>query len=92
MSHRRKMSRTGKGSRGCDLGCANLHLAALGLINEPSDGVMAVTFEDGRNILLVDADRAAAVSATAEGKAGLHDLLDDYIATYGDPMNVDLED
>lgn len=92
MSHRRKMSRMGKGPKGCDPECANLHMAVLEMINEPSEGVIALTMDDGRNLLLVDADRAAAVSATAEGKAGLHDLLDDYIATFGDLKNVDLED
>ena len=44
---------------------------------------------DERNILVIDADRAAAVSATAEGAAGLHRTLDHLIAKFGEARRSD---
>ena len=42
-----------------------------------------ITLPEERHLIIIDADRAAAVSATAEGAAGLHGLLDDLIAVCG---------
>lgn len=44
-----------------------------------------------RNMILIDADQAAARSATAEGKAGLHQRIDEYIEFYGHPENINEE-
>ena len=89
MASSRKMSRAVKGPRGCDPECAMLHLAVQEMLGDPSLMVVGLNVDNGRELLLVDADRAAAVSTNAEGTAGLHDLLDGCIATLGDPNKSD---
>ena len=51
--------------------------------------MVGVTLRDGKKVIVISADRAAARSATAEGKAGLHGLLDGVIESIMDEKGTD---
>ena len=99
MSHRRRINRDDDVKGACPAFvniCAGVPPYYGGMeaiigyfIEQMKDDMTTIELYDGNSIIVINADRAAARSATAEGKAGLHETIDAVVAEYGDAKRLD---